>query len=409
MEIFVARQPIFDDKKNVIGYELLYRDSSNNEYIKTDDNKATAAVLANSFMEIGYDIMTNGNKAFVKFTEELISMGAPTLFSNELIVIEILQGIEPSDEHIKNCTELKKNGYTLVLDNFEYRDIKRYKELLCIVDIVKVDWRTNSKDERKKLVVDIKKINPKIIFLAEKIEIEDNYKEALRNGYTMFQGYFFSMPILVEGVRNTNNKLSYLQILNEICVPEPDFDRISEIIESDPTLTLQLLKLINSVAFRAIQRITSVREALVRLGMKEVRKWISVIMLREVSKELPIEVMRVSIVRAYFMESLADASELKSRKSEAFMFGLFSMIDVLFSFDRVELLKDIPINEDLKQGLMGAENDFTNLFNVILYYEKADWDNIEEYINLKGIKINPLALLNFYNKAINNADRLMKT
>ena len=108
------------------------------------------------------------------------------------------------------------------------------------------------------------------------------------------------------------------------------------------------------------------------------------------------------------MELISNATQLKSRKSEMFLFGLFSMIDVLFNYDRVELLKDIPINQDLKDGLLGVENEFTDIFNVVLYYEKGEWDSLDEHLKKKGIKITAFALLSFYYQAINLANKIIE-
>ncbi|HAN10333.1 MAG TPA: diguanylate phosphodiesterase [Clostridiales bacterium] len=408
MDIFVARQPIFDTKKNVFAYELLYRDSSVNKYTETDGNKATAAVLANSFMEIGYDTITNGKKAFINFTEELLHMGAPTLFPKELIVIEILEDVEPTAVLVGKCIEFKEKGYTIALDDFEYRYISKYKSLLKVIDILKVDWLLNSVGEQINIVKEIKKINPKIKFLAEKIETNTDYEEALKSGYSLFQGYFFSKPTIIKGIAGQSSKLNYLQIINEIAKSNPDFDNITHVIERDPVLALQLLKLINSVTYRSIQRVTSVHEALVRLGMKEINKWVSVLMLRETTKEKPIEVMRTSLVRAYFMEGLVSTTILKNRKSEAFLFGLFSLVDVLFNYSKEELLCDIPLNDDVKSALLGKENEFSKIFKIITCYEKAEWDELEEHMKEKNITINPFQISEFYYNALKLAENLIE-
>ncbi|OGO83140.1 MAG: hypothetical protein A2Y18_03885 [Clostridiales bacterium GWD2_32_19] len=407
MDIFVARQPIFDTKMNVFGYELLYRDSSVNKYTEIDGNKATAAVLANSFMEIGYDAITNGKKAFINFTEELLYMGAPTLFPKELIVIEILEDVEPTAILLGKCIEFREKGYIIALDDFEYRYMEKYKSLLKVVDIVKVDWLLNTVQEQRKLVGEIKKINPRIKFLAEKIETNAEYEEALKSGYSLFQGYFFSKPTIIKGIAGQGSKVNYLQIINEIAKKNPDFDNITHVIERDPVLALQLLKLINSVTFRSMQRVTSVHEALVRLGMKEINKWVSVLMLREATKEKPVEVMRISLVRAYFMEELAGSTILRNRKSEAFLFGLFSMVDVLFNYNKEELLHDIPLNEDVKDALLGIENDFSDIFKIITYYEKAEWSKLEQHIKEKNIIINPFQISELYYNALKLAENLI--
>lgn len=195
MNAFIARQPIFDCNNNVFGYELLFRNGSQNFYNSLDGNAATLNVISNTFYSLGVDTVTNGKKAFINFTEELLKREIATLLPPELVIVEILENIEPTDEIISVCKKLKDKGYTLALDDFVF-DTK-YNKLIELADIIKVDFTITKGYERRNI---ISKINSnKIKFLAEKVENIDEFREAQSYGYSYFQGYYFSKPVILSG------------------------------------------------------------------------------------------------------------------------------------------------------------------------------------------------------------------
>lgn len=72
MKVFVARQPIFNRNRQVVAYELLYRESEENRYSAADGDKATTDLIINSFINIGIEKLTEGKRCFVNFTESLM-------------------------------------------------------------------------------------------------------------------------------------------------------------------------------------------------------------------------------------------------------------------------------------------------------------------------------------------------
>lgn len=198
MNTFIATQPIFDTNQNVIAYELLFRgDSVNNEFNNIDGDIATSNVIINSISVIGLSNLTNGKKAFINFTENLILDDTAYVLPKEYVIIEILENVPPSKEIIKACKRLKAKGYTLALDDFVLID--NLKELIKLADLIKIDFTITKGDERKKVIDKILQINNKVKFLAEKIETKEEFNEASMMGYSFFQGYFFSKPTIFRG------------------------------------------------------------------------------------------------------------------------------------------------------------------------------------------------------------------
>lgn len=403
MEVFVARQPIYDKDLNVFAYEILYRDGFKNYYNAGDGDKATSMVVMNSFLSIGFDTLTDNKKAFINFTKKLIDEEVYTLFPNNSIVIEILEDIEIDDEFINSCKKIKEYGYILALDDFIISDFKKYLKILDYIDIMKVDFKLNSLHEIKEIGRILK--NKEIVLLAEKVETEEEFREALNSGYSLFQGYFFSRPVTLSGKDVSSYKMNSLQILKALNDDEPEFESIAQIVERDVSLSYNLLKLINSGVFFTGNKITSIKHALVMLGFKEIRKWISLILLRDMNEDIPEEIMKTCLVRGKLAELLTINFNMSNRKSEGFLMGLFSLIDIIMGRPLKEIINELPLNDDVKGSLLGKKNEFRDIYEIILGYEKADWDNIiflcDGKINYKDIPDLYIEALDWSNKIIN--------
>ena len=142
MEVFVARQPIFDDKENIIAYELLFRNNSKENYASLNSDMATYDVMVNSFILIGLDTLTDSKTAFVNFTANALLKGIPELLPKECTTIEILEDVNPTKEIVRVCKKLKSQGYVLALDDFE--DNEKLHPLIELADIIKVDFILNN-------------------------------------------------------------------------------------------------------------------------------------------------------------------------------------------------------------------------------------------------------------------------
>ncbi len=376
MEVFIARQPIFDKKKNVYAYELLYRTGERNVSGVIDGDQATSSVVGNALMLAGLETLTQNRLAFINFTKQLIIDEIPTVFSNENLVIEILEDIVPDPEFIASCKRLKEKGYTIALDDFvlDYP----YESILDLADIIKVDFLLTTPQERKMIIQ--KYGNRNIRFLAEKIETLEQFEEAMDYGYAYFQGYFFSKPVIMKHTDIKPASLNYIKILEELDSDVPEYERIASVIEADVSLSYKLLRLINSAAFYTNSRVTSIKHALVMLGFKEIRKWISIVMLRELAEGKPDEIIRVSLLRGRMGEILSNQFDLESRRTEVFLMGMFSMIDTLMGQSMENALTVLPLEDDVKAGILGEKNAFSDLFRIVTAYEKGNWD----YLFLKA-------------------------
>jgi len=378
MELFVARQPIFDIHQNVYGYELLYRSQRGNYYDGSDGDQASFSVIHNIFFLIGLENLTGGKKAFINFTKNLLVNDIAFSLPKEFLVIEVLENIEPDELIISTCTELKKSGYVLALDDFVMKN-NFFNPLVELADIIKVDLRESRAEEMKEIAQQFASKGIKL--LAEKTETLEEFKLAREMGYVYFQGYFFSKPIIISRKDIPSNKINHLQMLQEINREDLDLGSLEKIIKRDTSLTYKLLKYINSAFFGLRQPITSIKHALVLLGEYEVRKWASLILLTSIGQDKPAEILITSLVRAKFCESLVSEAAFKGKESALFLLGMFSMIDVLISRPMDEILEEILLPEDVKVALLGGENRYRDMLELALSYERGDWQFFSQYVS----------------------------
>lgn len=384
MDVFLARQPIFDRRQNVNAYEILYRSGMENSYSAIDGDKASKEVIYNTFQIFGIENLTNGKPVFINFTENLINEETATLFSKNHLVVEILETVTPSRRVIENSRALKKRGYRLALDDFIYKP--EYEELINLADIIKVDFMLTDKEELLRLSADIKSRNKTL--LAEKVETREEFEYAKELGFTLFQGYFFSKPEIVISKKIHPIKTTCLQLISEANKTEINFKKVSEIISMDLSMTYNLLKMVNSAAFGFKYEIKSVRQGVVALGEREIKKWIYLVIINTIGSDEPEELTRLSLIRARFIELIAKNTRYHIQSEELFLLGLLSLLDVILKRPMNEVLVELNATYSIKNALIHRSGEYGTIYEMILCYERGEWDKVVDYSNTLRIDFN---------------------
>ena len=394
MERFLARQPIFDRKQSVVAYELLFRSGLANLFPQVDGDHATKQVMADSFLLFGIENLTRQGKAFINFTQSLILDGYAELLPPDQTVIEILETMSPEPKVLKALGQLRKKGYTLALDDYIFQP--EHRPFLELVDIVKIDFRDIPREKRMALNRGL--ANRGIKLLAEKVETQEEYQEALDSGFSLFQGYFFAKPILVSRKDLPGLKSHYLQIIKEINAPEISYDSLTDLVGKDVSLSFKLLQYINSAAFSLRNKVTSIKQALALLGEQEVRKWATLVALTDMAGDKPDELLMSSVVRAKYSEQLAASAGMADRAGDLFLMGLFSLLDAITGRPLEEILTELPLQEDLKGALAGKKNELRRILDIVLAQEKGDWRELDR--TASAINLSQKDLPDIYVKAL---------
>lgn len=259
------------------------------------------------------------------------------------------------------------------------------------MDIIKIDFTITNEEERINIVKQLSSHN--LTFLAEKVETREDFEQALQAGYSLFQGYFFSKPLIVVGQNISPFKLNCLRLLQEIHNVDSTFGKMEDIIKQDVSLSYNLLKFINSAAFGLKIKIYSIKQALVLLGLTEVRKWASLVALQTVGKDKPSELIVNSLVRAAFGEALARKTKLSQEASNIFLMGMFSHMDAFLDRPLAEVLEELPLTQEIKQTLLGEDNRFSPIFNLVKAYEKGDWTHLSECVQRLDLDESEISIL----------------
>jgi EAL and modified HD-GYP domain-containing signal transduction protein len=382
-DIFVARQPIFDRRKGVAAYELLFRAGLENVFpVGTDVDVASSRVINDTLLVFGFDALMTGKHAYVNVTRRVLVERLYALLPTTRTTIELLESIEPEPQVVRACKEVKAAGYTLALDDFVFRP--EMEPLLRLADVIKVDWLATPPDVRKELPKKLSTYNVKL--LAEKVESPTQFEQALSEGYSLFQGYFFSRPEIVSRKDVSTAKFVHLQFLRELQRPQLDFEKIEQVIKLDVALSVKLLRYLNSAAFGWRSRVTSLKQAIVMLGERPFRQWASLVAIVAIAAARPAELATLCLSRARFCELIGPEVGLAARQLDLFLTGLLSAIDALVGRPLDELLPELAIHKEVEQAIGGQrQTPLGQILALIIAYEHASWPDASRLAGALGL------------------------
>lgn len=396
MDVFVARQPVFDAQKNIFGYELLFRTGYSNSFPEIDGETATSSLLSTSFFTVGIENISAGKKVFINFTEELLNSNAPMLFPADKIIVEVLEDVPATPEIILACKKLVDNNYALALDDFIYQ--KDLQPLIQLAQIIKIDFKETSLDEIRKIVARLKGFQCEL--LAEKIETYQEFEQAVEMGFSYFQGYFFARPEVLPNKDISVSQLTVLQLINEVNRSDVDIERIKQLVKQDLSVSYKLLHYLNIENYFVDEPFSSIDEAISFLGLERIKSFVSLVAAGKLSEQKPSELMKTAIIRARFLEQVGE--ETGQDGKEFFMLGLFSLIDAMLDNTMTYLATKLPLSEPIWQALLERKGTLLPYLELVESYESCKWSCIDNQLALVGIPGS--RILEFYLNALRMAD-----
>lgn len=404
MELFVARQPIFDGRMNVVAYEMLYRSGSSlKAFDGTDGDVATAKVINAVFYSSEGTDLLNQKLAFINFPQSLLLSEAALAVPARHVVLEILESVEPSPRVIAACKSLQARNYRFALDDISH--CLQQSEFADLASYIKVDFRNASRKECANIA---NRYRGRKTLVAEKVETRDEFQWAAEQGFSLFQGFFFSKPLTSSVLDIPGFKLNFLEILKRINQPEFDFDQLASVVKREAALSYKLLRAANSALLGMRQPAKSVDRAMKRLGENDVRKLLSIIVMIDLAADHPTEVMVSALVRARFGELLASKLGLHSRAGELFTIGLFSRLDAIIGRPLEQILSGIELRQDLREALLhpGRHDDpVSKLWSTLLAYEAGDWERAAPL--MRRINLQAECVHSLYAAAVHWADTML--
>ncbi len=349
-QLYLGRQPILDREQRLFAYELLFRNGSRNFAEVTDGVQATATVIVNAFAELGVEAALGSCRGFINVDEAFLFSDMLELLPRQSVVLEILETVPPTPAVIERCIALKAAGFTLALDDVIQIE-PAYAELLALVEIVKVDIQPLSRVQLMQLVMKLKPMGKQL--LAEKVDSREQMEQCLSLGFTLFQGYYFAKPTIIAGKKLDHSKLSLMKLMG-LLLSDADTAKLEQALKPEPGLTMNLLRMTNSVGAGTTEKITSLRHAITVLGRRQLQRWLQLLVFssgKEPGASNPL--LMLAATRGRLMELLA--GDLRPSDGafadQAFMAGIMSLMPALVGLPISEIVAPLGLSGDVRDAL----------------------------------------------------------
>ncbi len=385
-DVFIGRQPIFDQNFEVCAYELLFRsreDQQSADFI--DGDSATSRVMLNTFADIGLSKLVGKHQAFINLTRYFLEDPQRIVMPPGQIVLEVLEDVEPDDMILETLKVLKNQGHTIALDDFIYHE--KLQPMVSLADIIKIDITILSMEEIRQHVELFRRQS--IRLLAEKVETYEEFEALKEIGFDYYQGYFFSKPTIIQGKGLESNQLSIMRLVASVNDASLEVSELSEIIGTDISLSHKILKFINSAASGLRTQVDSIQRAVVLLGLNKIKNWVSLIALAS-TPDKPEALSTLALVRARTCEQLARTCA-QPKPDSFFTIGLFSTLDAMMNQPIEDLLVELPLSEELKSALVNRDGVYGQALNCVVAMETNSFCNIE-FMELELVELSEIYL-----------------
>ena len=396
---YVARQPILDARGNVRAYELLFRSGAASVAFDGDGDAATRSVL-DSTVFFGVERLADGQPVFVNCTREALLGGFVKVLAPQHTVLELLETLEPDAALVNACRELKAGGYRIALDDFTWQPA--WEPLLDIADYVKVDLSATTPQQRADLR---KRIGSRPIqLILERVETHEQFESAKKEGFKLFQGFYFCRPQLMANRELPANRVVHMRILQAVLQNPLDVRKISELVKREPPLTYRLLRIANSPIYATRQVVSSIQGALVMIGDEMFRRVALLAATAELKGNRPQELLRMAFIRSRFCELAARSAGQDA--TEQYLLGMFSLLPAMMRLPMESVAKALPLRPEVYLALLGDRNAERTLLGWLESYEMGEWESCDRIALEAGL--NDVWLPKVYAEALLWAESNMK-
>ncbi len=381
MDSYIVKQPINDENNEVFAYEVKYI-VAGKQLSKYTDAEAAEAV-GGLLLKFSSDDMLEQKKVFVTFTPNLLFRNVPQMFSPDKLIIQVDDEILLYPQAVKSIDKLRKEGYEIALKGFEFNS--RYFAVIEYVDYIKINFSRDFSSLTS--VIELANHFGKQI-VAYGVDDQNSFNCAKQVGVRYKQGKFIGtlLPEKVKKVKHLES--NFFQLMVAITRDEPNFDEIEQMISLDVTLTYELLRLANSAYFALRNKATTVHQALVVLGISQLRQWIYLLSFQRDSG-IPSEFIKLSFLRANFAQELVPyAKNIGLSTGEAYILGMFSTLESLLEVSLADALEKLDISDAIKEALLHRTGRAGELYQLILCYEDGDWIGMSNSAEELDIPVN---------------------
>ena len=402
---YIVRQPIRDASGNTLGYEILYHGA--NQAFSSESSTSAEFAAANTiytFLTDNSSKVLKGSLNFMTFTTMLLMKKTPRLFDKSDLVIQIDDAviIHPLSMHL--VQQYAKEGYRIAVNDFQFSP--RYLALLDDIHFIKINAKQASEITLRNTIEIAHSMNIKCI--ATNLDDPTLYQRAVVLGADGLEGSYVADKLTSRAHSSAYIQSNFFQLMVAVTRDEPNVEEIETMIAADASLSYGLLKMVNSAYFALRHRATTITQAIMTLGLGQLKQWIYLLSASNAESEVDPaseEFLKRSFMRANFCSELMQyAKDMPISKSEAYLMGMFSTLNFLIAAPMEEILAEVPVADEIKAALLNHEGRCGMLYDLVLSYESADWERINQLA--EGLGIPPNVMTSIYFVCMENVDTL---
>ncbi len=372
-QAFIGRQPILDDKQQIVAYELLFRhEATAANAVIEDDVRSCTRVLLNTLNDMGAQWLLGDKQAFINVNAEVLMGDFIELLPAKRTVLELLPGMQAEAPLVERISALRKEGFQISLSTLEDPGLLA---LLPHADYVKIDVRKMGLDQALALFAKLKGRPVKAI--AEKVESHHEFDACKKAGFKLFQGFYFAHPETLTAKVIHPAYAVVLEILNMVS-RKAEIKEIEVAFKHDVALSFKLLRYINSVGFGLSSEIQSIRHAITILGYDQLYRWLTLLMVTAGENSAPPALMRTAITRGRLTELLGAGYLSKAERDDLFIVGVFSLLDAMLEMPMEQALDKLNLPDTVTEALLHRTGVYGPFLQLAEATEGADVDRIRQ-------------------------------
>lgn len=386
-KFFLGRQPILNRCQEIVGFELLFRAADEN-FAKFDSySQASASVITSALATFGIQEVLGGKLGFINVHLDLLLSEMLELLPTEQTVLELLEFIKLDETVVERCRELKEMGFQLALDDHVFS--QENADIYRVVNVVKIDILETDMDQLPEIVRELRRWPVRI--LAEKVETVQQFEACFSMGFDLFQGYFFERPVVLNKKKIDVSGLAMLKLLQQLTL-DATLMEIEQTFKENPSLSYNLLRLVNSVAMGMREKIKTLRHAIVMLGTNHLRRWVQLSLFAgNDSRGINHPLLEMAAVRGRLMEILLQQKGVTGEHAEAaFMTGILSLLDVLFEIPMDEIIASLNLTDEVSGALLERKGQLGQMLSLVEKVEATDFDAVTSLLDQSRVTLDQL-------------------
>lgn len=367
--VMIGRQPILDRRRQVLGYELLFNAASTIDAADVTAETAAAHVIADGILSMGLDRLVGTRRAFIELPPAFLRHDVMKVLPPSKVVIEIASNSAPDAQVADACRNLKEAGYALALKNFSPDAMA----LLPVADFLKRDFMaTDPRGTQACLEAGRTIANPPGV-IATNVDAVEVFDEALREGFSHAQGYFFTRDAAIPTRAIPRGQVGSLRLLCALSDPNLSLNNLEDLLKHDASLCYRMLRTVNSAGFAQSREVTSIRQALLLMGRDTIRRWTSLWVMGDLGAGAHAELVTMASIRGRFCELISARKHGPEAGGEGFLLGMCSCLDVILQRPMTAIIEELPMSAKVMAALVGRDNPARQLLDCIIAYERGDW------------------------------------